>query len=119
MLDGGSGSNFLTGGSSGLDTFFVDDLVATSDVWSTLSNFIAGDAATVWGVTAQDFAINWVNDQGAAGFTGLTLHATAPGKPTASLTMVGYSQADLSSGRLSVSFGASGGSNYMYIHGNR
>ena len=119
VLDGGSGSNFLTGGSSGLDTFFVDDLVATSDVWSTLSNFIAGDAATVWGVTAQDFAINWVNDQGAAGFTGLTLHATAPGKPTASLTMVGYSQADLSSGRLSVSFGASGGSNYMYIHGNR
>ena len=117
VMDGGTGSNFLTGG-SGTDTFFVDDRAATADIWSTVSNFHAGDAATIWGVTPQDFALTWVDGQGAAGYTGLTLHATAPGEPTASLTLVGFSQADLSNGRLSVSFGTVGGSNYMYVHEN-
>ena len=117
VLDGGAGSNFLTGG-SGTDTFFVDDRGATADIWSTANNFHAGDAATIWGVTPQDFALTWVDGQGAAGYTGLTLHSTAPGEPTVSLTLVGYSQADLSNGRLTVSFGTVGGSNYMYVHEN-
>jgi RTX calcium-binding nonapeptide repeat (4 copies) len=119
VLDGGNGSNFLTGG-SGADTFFVDDRAAQADVWSTVNNFQAGDAATIWGVTPQDFGLTWVDGQGAAGFTGLTLHATAPGRPTASLTLAGFSQADLGNGRLSVMFGAdpASGSAYMYVHGN-
>jgi Ca2+-binding RTX toxin-like protein len=121
VVDGGTGSNFLTGG-SGTDTFFVDDRGPTSDVWSTVNNFHSGDAATIWGVTASDFTLSWVDGQGATGFTGLTLHATASGVPTASLTLVGFSSADLSDGKLSVSFGttaASGGvpgSNYMFVH---
>jgi Ca2+-binding RTX toxin-like protein len=45
VLDGGAGSNFLTGG-SGTDTFFVDDHNASADIWSTVNNFHAGDAAT-------------------------------------------------------------------------
>jgi hypothetical protein len=119
VLDGGTGSNFLTG-SSGTDTFFVDDRVATADIWSTVVGFHAGDAATIWGVTPQDFGLAWVDGQGAAGFTGLTLHATAPGRPTASLTLAGYSQADLGNGRLSVTFGTdpASGSAYMSVHGN-
>lgn len=119
VLDGGTGSNFLTGG-SGSDTFFVDDRGPLADIWSTVVNFHAGDAATVWGVTPQDFALNWVDGAGTAGFTGLTLHATAPGVPTASLTLTGYSSGDLSSGRLSVTFGtdAGSGSKYMYIVAN-
>jgi len=119
VLDGGTGSNFLTGG-SGADTFFVDDRGAQADIWSTLNNFQAGDAATIWGVTPQDFGLTWANGQGAADFTGLTLHVTAPGRPIASLTLAGYSQADLSSGRVSVQFGAdpASGSAYMYVHGN-
>jgi len=117
VLDGGTGSNFLTGG-SGADTFFVDDRAATADIWSTVNNFHAGDAATIWGVTQQDFALTWVDGQGAAGYTGLTLHATAAGEPTASLTLVGYSQADLSDGRLSVCFGTECSSAYMSIQGN-
>jgi hypothetical protein len=116
VLDGGTGSNFLTGG--GTDTFFVDDRAAKADIWSTVVGFHGGDAATIWGVTPQDFGLNWVNGQGAAGFTGLTLHATAVGRPTASLTLTGYSTADLSNGRLAVSFGQVGGSNYMYVQGN-
>jgi hypothetical protein len=119
VLDGGTGSNFLTGG-SGTDTFFVDDRAAPADIWSTVNNFHVGDAATIWGVTAQNFGLSWADDQGAAGFTGLTLHATAAGIPTASLTLAGYTQADLNNGRLSVLFGSdpASGSAYMYIHGN-
>ena len=119
VLDGGAGSNFLTGG-TGKDTFFVDDRGATADIWSTVVNFHAGDSATVWGVTPQDFALNFVDGQGVSGFTGLTLHATAAGKPTASLTLAGFSQADMHSGRLSVQFGTdtASGSAFMVIHGN-
>jgi hypothetical protein len=117
VLDGSTGSNFLVGG-TGHDTFFVDDRSAPADIWSTVNNFHAGDAATIWGVTPQDFGLTWVDNQGAAGFTGLTLHATAAGKPTASLTLAGYSTADLSNGRLAISFGQVGGSNYMFVHGN-
>jgi hypothetical protein len=123
VLDGGTGSNFLTGG-SGTDTFFVDDRAATADIWSTVVNFHAGDAATIWGVTPSDFNLSWVNGQGAAGYTGLTLHATDAGKPNASLTLAGFSQTDMADGKLTVSFGttaASGGvagSTYMYVHAN-
>ncbi len=119
VLDGSTGSNFLTGG-SGADTFFVDDRGPASDIWSTANNFHAGDAATIWGVTPQDFGIAFADGQGAAGFTGLTVHATAAGKPTASLTLTGYSQADMANGRISVSFGTdpASGSAFMFIHGN-
>jgi len=119
VLDGGTGSNFLTGG-TGTDTFFVDDRGPSADIWSTVVNFHAGDAATIWGVTPQNFALNWVDGAGTAGFTGLTLHATAPGVPTASLTLAGYASGDLSNGSLSVTFGTdpASGSTYMYIAGN-
>ena len=123
VLDGSTGSNFLVGG-TGTDTFFVDDRAPTADIWSTVSNFHSGDAATVFGVTKNDFALNWFDGQGAPGYTGLTLHATAPGKPTASLTLVGYTTADLTDGKLSVSYGTtaptagSPASTYMYIHAN-
>jgi len=119
VLDGGTGSNFLVGG-SGTDTFFLDDRAATADIWSTLVNFHAGDAATIWGVTSQDFNLAWSDGQGAAGYTGLTLSATAPGKANASLTLAGYTQSDLTNGRLGVQFGfdQASGSAYMYIHAN-
>jgi Ca2+-binding RTX toxin-like protein len=117
VLDGGTGSNFLTGG-SGTDTFFVDDRGPSADIWSTVNNFHAGDAATIWGVTPKDFNLAWVDGQGAPGHAGLTLHATAPGVPTASLTLAGLTSADLSNGKLSVSFGATADSSYMYIHAN-
>ena len=71
VLDGGAGSNFLTGG--GVDTFLVDDHSPASDIWSTLNNFGAGDAAAVFGITSDTAGIDWFDNQGAAGFTGLTL----------------------------------------------
>jgi hypothetical protein len=118
VLDGGTGSNFLVGG-SGDDTFFVDDRGPTADIWSTVSNFHAGDAATIFGVTQNGFDTSWVNGQGATGYTGLTLHVTAAGHPTASLTLAGFSTADLSDGRISTSFGTEAdGTPYLYVHAN-
>jgi Ca2+-binding RTX toxin-like protein len=123
VLDGSTGSNFLTGG-TGEDTFFVDDRGPASAIWDTVNNFHSGDAATIWGVTPSDFTLSWVDGQGAAGYTGLTLHATAAGAPTASLTLAGFTSADLTNGKLTVTYGttvASGGvpaSNYMYVHAN-
>jgi V8-like Glu-specific endopeptidase len=116
VLDGGTGSNFLTGG-GGTDTFFVDDRGATADIWDSINNFHAGDATTVWGVTQAGFNVAWADNQGAAGFLGLTLHIAATGTPNAAaLTLVGFTQSDLQSGRLSVSFGTDAGSGSPYLY---
>ena len=115
VLDGGTGSNFLVGG-KGLDTFFVDARGASSATWSTVSGFHSGDAATLWGITPKDFALSWVDGQGAVGSQGLTLHASAAGKPDASLTLAGFTTADLSNGKLATVFGNNGGGDYLYIH---
>jgi hypothetical protein len=106
VLDGSTGSNFLTGGPGG-DTFYVDDRDAASAIWSTIAGFHAGDTATIWGITRAGFTIDWLDNQGAPGSTGLTGVFTAPGQPAAAMTLAGYTSADLSNGRLSIGFGAS------------
>ncbi len=118
VVDGGTGSNFLTGG-SGTDTFFVDERGATATTWSTVANFHAGDAVTLWGVSQAGFQINYLDGAGAAGATGLTLTAQAAGKPEVLLTLPGFTRADLT-GRLGVTFGtdAASGSAYMNIRAN-
>ena len=65
-----------------------------------------------------------LDNQGAVGYKGLDFQFTAAGKPTASLVLTGYTAADLTNGRLTVSYGtepdAPGvpGSSYLNIHGN-
>jgi hypothetical protein len=59
--------------------------------------------------------LSWVDGQGAVGFAGLTLHATSAGKPTASLTLAGYTTADLGNGRLGLLFGSVEGNTYLNI----
>ncbi len=118
VLDGSTGSNFLVGG-SGDDTFFVDDRSPSADIWSTVVNFHAGDAATIFGITQSGFATTWVDGQGATGYAGLTLHVTAPGVPTASLTLAGFSTTDLSDGGISTSWGTEpNGTPYLSVHAN-
>lgn len=122
VLDGGTGSNFLVGGKAGAgtDTFFVDARNAASEIWSTVVNFHAGDAVTVFGLSPSQKTIAYADGQGAAGATGLTLHATQAGAPTASFTLAGYTTADLSNGRLGVNFGTDvDGQPYMYVVGLR
>ena len=113
VLDGDSGSTFFTGG-SGTDIFYVDARSAAASSWSTIANFHAADSATLWGVSSSDFTLSWLNGQGAAGFTGLTLAATAAGKPSVALTFAGFTQTDLTSGRLAVAFGTDAASGGVY-----
>ncbi len=114
VLDGGGGSNFLTGG-FGHDTFFVDLRDPALDVWSTVVNFQAGDEVTLWGITPDNLQFTWTDGEGAANATGLTLHATAAARPTGSLTLSGYTTADLTNGRLLASFGTIEGNDYLFI----
>jgi len=126
VVDGGSGSNFIKVSAFGnsVDTVFIDNRAAATDTWSTVSNFHAGDAVTIYGVTPSAVTLDWVDNQGAAGFTGLTLHVIEQGRPVASLTLVGitsggYTKADLANGHLGVSFGNDpvSGSSYLHVGG--
>jgi hypothetical protein len=123
VIDGSTGSNFVVGG-TGHDTFFVDDRAIASDVWSTIAGFHSGDVATIWGVTAADFSIQMHDNLGAIGYQGLTIEASKLGAPNASVTLTGYSQNDLTDGRLSISYGRTAdqtglpGSTYMQITGH-
>jgi len=96
VLDGGGGSNFLVGGTGAgsQDTFFVDGRGA-ADVWSTIADFHAGDTATLWGYVPGVTELTWTDGQGAAGYTGATLHADmlGNGSSQASLTFAGLSVA--------------------------
>jgi hypothetical protein len=112
-----TGSEFMTGG-SGNDIFYLDHRGATAASWSTITNFHAGDSATIWGLTPGDFTLSWLDGQGAAGYTGLTLAATGATAPSAALTLAGFTSAALSSGQLTVSSGTSGSSPYFTIHDN-
>jgi hypothetical protein len=62
VLDGGTNSNCFVGGTgpNSFDTFFVDDRSPSADIWSTVANFHAGDAVTIFGITPNGFATNWV-----------------------------------------------------------
>ncbi len=125
ILDGSTGSNFLVGG-TGRDTFFLDDRNAASDVYSTVVNFHSGDNATIFGVDPVSFHVAIQDSLGAVGAKGLTYTFSAPGKPNASIVIVGFSTADLANGRLTVSYGTNAdlpgqpgsGGVYLNIHGN-
>ena len=124
ILDGSTGSNFLTGG-NGNDTFYMDFRDPTAPVFSTVVNFHSGDNATVWGVNPTDFSILKLDNQGAAGFTGVDLIFSSPGHAAVSFVLAGYISADLSnSTKLSMSYGTTPdlpglpGSQYLTIHAN-
>ncbi len=116
VLDGSGSDLFVSG--SGSDTFFVDATASTAAIWSTIANFHAGDSATVWGLAAGDFNLSWQDGQGAANYSGLTLHATGATAPIVSLTFAGLTSAGLTNGQLTVSSGTSGGDSYVSIHDN-
>lgn len=119
VADAGGGSNFLTG-AGGFDTFFLDarNIPAASSaagpvpgaIWDTIQEFGAGDAATLFGV-GPGAAFSWQRDGGAAGHTGLTLHATKQNGSTASLTLAGIDNGS----HLQLSFGSTGGASYLYV----
>ena len=94
VLDGGTGSNFLTGG-SGTDHFFIDARGITQPVWSTVLAMDTDENVTIWIGNVQGVTMTWEDNLGAPGFQGLTLHVGGAGRPWASLTLPGFTKADL------------------------
>lgn len=121
IVDGSTNSNFLIGG-TGDDTFYMDDRNPTTPIFSTIVNFHAGDNATVWGINQSSFHMTVLDNQGAAGATGVDLIFSAPGHVDTSFVLAGYTSADLTNGRLSMSYGQTPdlpglpGSEYMTLH---
>ncbi len=119
VLDGGTGSNFLIGG-SGADTFFTDAR-GSQVVWNTLSNFHAGDAATLWGFVPGVSSYHWeASPAGAPGATGATLRADIVGGAgrdgsgiDASITFAGLSVAQAQ--QLVVSTGTQAAGSYLFL----
>jgi Ca2+-binding RTX toxin-like protein len=99
VIDGGLGSNFINGG-AGTDKFFVDGrAAATSNTWSTITDFSAGETLTIWGYKPNVSKFNWVANDGATGFKGVTLNADLDGNGLVdtSVTWSGLTQAQLPS----------------------
>ncbi len=97
VLDGGGGSNFLVGGvgPGSEDTFFVDGRGGV-ETWSTIVNFHAGDAATIFGFHPGLSTMPYTASDGADGFKGLTIHSELGGPGTGvngSITFAGIDQA--------------------------
>jgi hypothetical protein len=116
VISAGGGSNFITGG-GGNNTLFLD-VRSSVDVWDTNTDFHAGDAITLYGMTPSQM-YSWWDNLGAAGYTGLTIMMQVAGQPNATLTMTGYTTADLNNGKLSLAFGGQGTANpYLLLQGH-
>ncbi len=128
VLDGGGGSNFLvgaTGADGGSDTFFVDGR-GGAETWSTVVNFHQGDQATIFGFHAGTSTLPFTASDGAAGYTGLTIHSEVNGSGTGtltSLTFAGIDQAtadahfSITTGTLPA--GSPGATDYLLVQYNR
>jgi len=124
VLDGGGGSNFLVGGTGaagGMDTFFVDGR-GGAVTWSSIVNFHHGDSATIFGFNQGTSTLPLTANDGAAGYTGATIHSELNGAGTGvngSVTFAGISAADAQDvsqgGKFTYSYGVTGGASYANI----
>ena len=98
VLDGGGGSNFLIGANGadgGKDVFFVDSRGGV-ETWSTIVNFHKGDLATIFGFHQGTSTRPYTDNDGAAGYTGITIHSEIDGPGTGikgSMTFTGIDRA--------------------------
>ncbi len=121
VLDGGGGSNFLVGASGadgGHDQFYVDER-GNTETWSTLVNFHVNDSATIFGFKAGVSTQPIFASDGAAGYTGVTIHSEINGAGTGvtgSVTFAGVSQADFNA-KFTMQTGTlpNGGPDYLLI----
>jgi Ca2+-binding RTX toxin-like protein len=95
VVDGGTGSNFITGGADG-DVFFLDGRGGTT-TWSTITDWEDGEQLSVWGWRPGTSVATWVDQAGAAGYQGVTMHADLDGNGLieTSVTWTGRTRADL------------------------
>jgi len=113
VVDAGPGSNFLVGG-TGDDTFFLDGR-GGAVTWDTVVGFHPGDMVTMFGFHVGVSGYTWADADGAAGYTGRTIHADLAGTGgiTASLTFAGMTAADTD--RYAITTGTVGGADYLAV----
>ncbi len=114
VIDAGTGSNFIVGG-SGTDTFFLDAR-APGIVWDTIVNFHVADAVTLWGFVPGESYAWWDGISGASGYQGATLRISLHGSPLpdASITFSGLSS-ERANGLWLVT-GTQDAGSYLYIY---
>jgi serralysin len=112
VIDGGVGSTFISGGTGHAQSTFFLDGRAPGTAWSTITDFVFGsDMATIWGFIKGQSTIDATysdpNNEGAAGYTGLTLHfnnlmlnnpdgsPAGPSPDVASITLSGHTLEDI------------------------
>ena len=118
VLDSYANSSFLRDG-TGTDQNYLDARGLTQNQWDTVANFHSGDNITLWGVTPADFKLDWIGDtQGATGFTGLTgvFVPTSATQHEAAVTLAGFKMADLTDGKLAITYDTINGTPYASIH---
>ena len=95
VLDGGTGSNFLTGG-TGQDVFFLDAREGGT-TWSTITDWDGGEQLSLWGWRPGVSQVTWIDQDGAEGYKGVTMHADIDGNGVidTSVTWTGLTRADL------------------------
>jgi uncharacterized repeat protein (TIGR01451 family) len=113
VVDAGPGSNFIVGG-TGDDTFFLNGSQGAV-TWDTITGFHPGDAVTLFGFHAGTSSFAWTDAEGAAGYTGRTIHADLAGDGgiTASLTFAGTTAVD--TGGYAVTTGTVCGVDYLAV----
>jgi hypothetical protein len=114
ILSGGSGTDTFVGGTGAgsQDTFLSDLSGGKTD--TTIFNFHTGDNAAIVGVEPTDFTLSFADTT-----LGLVLTAApiTPGHNGATLTLNGYSTADIGS-KLSFGLDESASTPYLFVHAN-
>ena len=113
VIDGGLGSNFLTGG-AGLDRFFLDGRqAATAHTWTTITDFAPGEQRTIWGYKPGVSIFLWQASDGVAGYTGASLHCDLDGNGLidTSVTFAGLTREQVPN----QSYGSIEGQDYVFF----
>ena len=113
VVDAGTGSNVLIGG-SGTDSFFLDARGATPGS-NTIANFHAGDVATILGYRPGTSSYSWFDGGTTAGHTGRTLHLDISGHGQAGADLTFAALGKVATDSFVVSSGQAAGVGYLTI----
>ena len=108
VLDPGTGTNTLIGG-TGDDAFYVNDVNPAASINTLVENFHSGDYATVFGVFPSGFSVQAQTVVGPDNVDELQYTFSTADQPTATLTLAGHSFSDITSGRITATYGTSNG----------
>ncbi len=118
VLDGEGGSNFFVGGTGAgsQDYFYMDGRAGAT--WDTIVNFHSGDQAVLYGFNVGVSTLVVTPSDGAAGYTGVTIHSELNGAGTGfngSITFAGVSLATEQS-NFHITSGSANGIGFLQVN---